>query len=174
MVNINLGCHCTQFQIISRECGMVIFGSMSVEPVTLVIHWWTFHHTGREFVYWMMKTPAQKDSFSPGLQPIHTTTPCLIVYPTCLQHWEWRLLCEYVITLTTLWTLRSKFSPDTQESKFIRAPHQIGSYWPLHRLGLSASKSTHSLSHTIPVYNINSMANEVGSIHEVVDVILCY
>src|SRR6267154_4076562 len=31
-----------------------------------------------------------------------------------------------------------------------------------------------TLSHPIPVYNIDGTLNEAGSIHEVVDVVLCY
>ena len=41
-------------------------------------------------------------------------------------------------------------------------------YMEQHRL------TTHSLTHPIPMYNINGTHNKAGSIHSVVDLVLCY
>jgi hypothetical protein len=48
------------------------FGQRPVEEVTLVLNWWTFHHTGIKFVYWTLKISPQKDGYSCGLLGTNT------------------------------------------------------------------------------------------------------
>jgi hypothetical protein len=43
------------------------FRQKPVEEVTSVVNWWTFHHTGRNFTYRMLKISSQNDGFSCGL-----------------------------------------------------------------------------------------------------------
>jgi hypothetical protein len=43
-----------------------------VEKVTSVLDWWTFHHTGTEFIYRTLKIPPQKDAYSCGLLGTNT------------------------------------------------------------------------------------------------------
>src|SRR5882757_4714611 len=104
----------------------------------------------------------------------------LPVYPPRLKRWERRLLHRYVVASTPLEnSLHLKVEIVTTDTQ------QLISFMALlncRATGLFVDRgfvdrnriTTRTLSHPIPVYNIDRTLNEVGSIWEVVDVILRY
>jgi len=102
------------------------------------------------------------------------------IYPSRLKRWEWRLSHRYVVASTPLKnSLHLKIEiviMDTQQLISFMALLDCGA------TGLFVDQSfvdqnritTRTLSHPIPIYNIDRTLNKTGSIHEVVDVVLCY
>ena len=117
------------------------------------------------------------------VQPTPETPPTLkasLTYPVCLKHWERRLPRKYVVAATpSANSLNIKVeivTTDTQETKSVKALLDCGAD------GLFIDRdyvrknqlTTRTLTRPIPVYNVDGMANEVGSICEVVDMVLRY
>ncbi|KAG5725697.1 hypothetical protein E4T56_gene7297 [Termitomyces sp. T112] len=98
----------------------------------------------------------------------------------CLQipAWEHHLPHHYIVASTPS-TLKLQVeieTTDTQQTQSVVALLDSGAtglflntdYVQQHHL------TTHPLSHPITVYNVNGMLNEAGSIHFVMDLVLCY
>jgi hypothetical protein len=102
------------------------------------------------------------------------------VYPPHLKQREWRLLHRYVVTSTP-----SENSLHLKVEIVTMNIQQLISFMALLDCGATNlfvdqgfvdrnRITTRTLSHPIPVYNIDRTLNEAGSINEVVDVILHY
>src|SRR6267154_4460809 len=123
--------------------------------------------------------PTGKPTIAPDVQST-PTTPSHPVYPPRLKRWERRLPRKYVVTSTpsenSLHLKAEIVTTDTQ---------QLISFMALldcKATGIFVDKdfvdrnriTTRTLSHPIPVYNIDGTRNEAGSIREVMDDILRY
>jgi Retroviral aspartyl protease len=101
-------------------------------------------------------------------------------YPVCLKRWERQLPQKYVVAATpsanSLDIKVEIVTTDTQETKSVKALLDCGAdglfidqdYVRKNQL------TTRALTCPIPVYNVDGMANEAGSICEVIDVVLQY
>src|SRR5882757_10175285 len=104
----------------------------------------------------------------------------LPVYPPRLKRWEWRLPRLYVVASTLLEnSLHLKVeivTTDTQQLISFMALLDCGATSLFVDRGFVDQNriTTRTLSRPIPVYNIDKTQNEVGSIREVVDVVLRY
>jgi hypothetical protein len=123
--------------------------------------------------------PADETTIAPDVQ-LTPMTPSHRVYPPRLKRWERRLLRRYIIASTpsanSLDIKVEIIAMDTQETKSVNALIDCGATGLfidrdyVHQNQLTAR----TLSHVIPVYNVDGTPNEAGSIREVVDVILRY
>src|SRR5712664_4677964 len=126
--------------------------------------------------------PSEPTDEATIVSDIQSTPPAPLhpVYPPRLKRWEWRLPRRYVVASTpsenSLHLKVEIVTTDTQQLISFMALLNCGA------TGLFVDKgfvdrnriTTRTLSHPIPVYNIDRTLNEAGSIQEVVDVVLHY
>jgi len=102
----------------------------------------------------------------------------LISAPLCKPKWEKRLpkLLSISARGTSLLLPVEIGTMDTSELHSIEALLDYGATRSLIDRDFVCSKgmNTQTLSHNIPVFNIDSSPNEAGQISKVVDVVLCY
>jgi hypothetical protein len=124
--------------------------------------------------------PTNETTTAPDVQPTHTTIPSSPIHLPCLPHWEWRLPRKYVVASTpsenSLHLKVEIVTTDTQQliSSFALLDCRATGLF-MDRGFVDRNRiTTRTLSHPIPVYNVDRTLNKAGSICEVVDVVLCY